>query len=59
MLSELIYCLLQICFCFTASFDDKSVPDILINLMSRDKTTEMQLASAKWYILILFPVFEI
>lgn len=31
----------------SSSFDGKSVPDILVSLMSRDKTTEMQLASAK------------
>ncbi|XP_066992142.1 armadillo repeat-containing protein 8 [Anabrus simplex] len=31
----------------TASFGGKSVPDILVGLMSRDKTSEMQLASAK------------
>lgn len=31
----------------SSSFDGKSVPDILVSLMSRDRTTEMQLASAK------------
>ena len=31
-----------------AAFEGKSVPDILVTLMSRDKTTEMQLAAAKW-----------
>ncbi|XP_015908463.1 armadillo repeat-containing protein 8 isoform X2 [Parasteatoda tepidariorum] len=31
----------------TSSHNGKSVPDILIGLMSRDKTTEMQLAAAK------------
>ncbi|XP_035221670.1 armadillo repeat-containing protein 8-like isoform X3 [Stegodyphus dumicola] len=48
-------CLAQMCYqnekvselAATSSFGGQSVPDILISLMSRDKTTEMQLAAAK------------
>ncbi|XP_054719542.1 LOW QUALITY PROTEIN: armadillo repeat-containing protein 8-like [Uloborus diversus] len=48
-------CLAQMCYqnekvselAATSSFGGRSVPDILISLMSRDRTTEMQLVSAK------------
>lgn len=33
-----------------ASYGGRSVPDILVTLMARDKATEMQLAAAKWLV---------
>ncbi|GIY93437.1 armadillo repeat-containing protein 8 [Caerostris extrusa] len=50
-----LQCLAQMCYqnekvsdlAVTTSYNRKSIPDILVSLMSRDKNTEMQLTSAK------------
>ena len=42
------------CTCFSACLGNVKVKDMLINLLSRDKADEIQLAAAKWYYLLNF-----